>query len=494
VHASARAAAAAVSLSRPRAVHKAAHLKNISLSGPTDTYCTLSVGRERFSTTMANDGGAHPEWEQAFYFLIGGGINGAGVSLNDRPGTSSSLDNDIASDGSLHMRIWDNRSSPIEGGGKRPLGRLDINLAQLMAEPKSLDAQWLPMKDDDDFSVDLGFVCITARFEGIRVPMNSEEAAEHAAQRSAAAASKILIVEAPLADGEHSIPELANGSYEARMKFARESLAAAAAIAESLSPMTSPRRAQSDGPMTPRGGCDTFLTSRPGTSIIASTPLPPTSAYFASASENWPTPSPRPVAPGYPTDQQKQLQLAQFAQQTLRAFESPPASPSPSDSPAGSPSHADMVAASAASAVPPLFGPQAGLVTAYDVRHAHILQLIPRGAGGRFLCASCNGEGYASAYHCTEGCSPPWNLHEHCLQERAPVSKYAHVDPNGVADPDAPGPPPDMRIDARHPHPLTWSLANSDHSFSCNGCGGGGIGCSWHCRACGFDLHPECMR
>jgi hypothetical protein len=422
-------------------LHKAVHIKNSALSGgASDPYCTLTVGgKQNFRSTVCRDGGGHPEWQQQFLFTL----PAAGDALPAK--------------GQLHIQVFD-----ASVGRDECIGRLDINLAQLLVpenadelptdseangqpayDPAEPDAQWHALAAPRDFSVAQGYLCLTAVFTGTGL-----EQAEKAVRQvrsgvstSVAEAVKAEPVAAPAAapakslkDGEHAIPQLGeNGTAASHGVPAPVDVSAPAAAAPSI--------------------------ASPSASAAASVHA----VTLQHPNPLSPTPAPLPAI-GYPI--------------------SPLAGTRPGTTANGRPMTSSARPRTAAAVEPAVETPTAAeepeLVTAYDIRHPHILQLVPAVSSGRYLCASCAGEGFGTAWRCTQGTE--FTLHEACLQD----SGKAADDEEESSD------LPDMRLDPRHPRPLTWFEEGGD--YVCKGCGGGGSGPVWRCEETKWDLHPGCMR
>lgn len=99
--------------------------------------------------------------------------------------------------------------------------------------------------------------------------------------------------------------------------------------------------------------------------------------------------------------------------------------------------------------------------------HAHLLQLCNLQPQDQTLCNGCKSPLTGLAYRCTP-CN--YYLHKACTQI-----------PNQIHHPS-------------HPHPLVLlpTPAYFTGSFFCDACGRQGTGFSFHCEACEFDLHAPC--
>jgi hypothetical protein len=427
--------------------------------------------------------------------------------------------------------------------------------------------RWLALTDRKDLRATVGWLCISASFKG--KGLEEQEASPSVSASSAAAATTPIAnghaatatEHAEVAkpeEGEHAIPELTDPELIAA---AASKLSAADASAEddaAADPSEEPQSpSQPPAPISevftllhsPKSSAPSIVLSLPnpylhnaatstameGADESASAnntrPIPPPPAdpvtYQSAPGAEWPLPRQTPPAPGYPVSPAPPASSStSLSRPTTRAGANTrsafaaggatatalPLSPTAAGSAAAGKEDAELHAAAAAATLAAELA-QASLVTAYDLRHEHILQLLPRLPSGRFLCASCAGEGTAAVWHCVEaGCG--FELHEQCLQEdtgaandddeekeeeeeEAPAAA-AGAD-HALNDAASPGPArrsaPELRMDRRHAHPLVWrEQLYPSGTYLCGGCGGGGSGGAWHCRSCVFDLHPECMR
>ena len=528
-------------------VHKASHLKNSALFGSgaeSDPFVVLRVGSQVFESLTARKGGAHPKFEQQFVFHIGpkdeatattGGAAAAAGSVVNPASPKASAD-----DGALHVRIYD-RS--LQGG--ECIGRVDLNFVQLLQAsatasaaqaqvapasngyrngnshadvPSATNTRWHAVSAASDLRVQAGWLCITATFKGTGLPSETEasSAAEHAQTDAPVESSK---AKQKLADGEYKV----NFNEAPPASAADEAAAAAAAgpsnpVANGSSDASSTLSESSSSPLArssllpPLFPISAMLEAPPAAPIVLTlpnphleaVPLPPpadaASAYYQSPAAGWPTPKPNPPAPGYSAPETVSgpplQQLGSPSSRVATAAGERPMSPPAVTASAGG-STTDSASASEDSL-------NLDLITAFDQRHPHILQLQPRVASGRFLCAACAGEGHSSVYHCTQGCS--YAIHEGCLLERVVDSESEDEADAGqqrvkfAATPTSPPRTaggtrkPDMRRDPRHPHPLTWMPTVWHGTYLCGGCGGGGSGPAWQCTSCVWALHLDCCR
>jgi hypothetical protein len=522
-------------------VHKASHLKNIALStagAASSVYAVLSVGGPDgggggsaagkgivHQSVVKRLGGPHPQWEQQFLFWLG---------QEGPEGTAPASSATGPHDGSLHVRLHD------RARGDECIGRLDINFVQLLSPsaPQSLPAEqrpmsppaaaprsisndnssrgvtrWLALTDRKDLRATVGWLCISASFKG--KGLEEQEASPSSPVPSAAAATM------PIAEAQQEqSPSQPPTPISEVFTLLHSPKSSAPSIVLTL-----------PNPYLHNAAASAAIEGADESAAANNTrPIPPPPAdpvtYQSAPGAEWPLPRQTPPAPGYPVSPAPPASSSTSSSRpttragaiTHPAFAAGatatvlPLSPSASGSAAAGKEDADLHAAAAAATLAAELA-QSSLVTAYDRRHEHILQLLPRLPAGRFLCASCAGEGTAAVWHCVEaGCG--FELHEQCLQEDAGAAnddddeEKEEEEPAAAAGADhalngaaSPGPSPsrrsapELRMDRRHPHPLVWrEQLYPSGTYLCGGCGGGGSGGAWHCRSCVFDLHPECMR
>jgi hypothetical protein len=467
--------------------------------------------------------GAHPRWEQQFLFELGHAPPNLDAPTPHTCASPSGKPRGITEhDGLLHIRLYD-KAAP-GAGSDVCIGRLDLNIAALLApaapdapapprssspgwsspsSPRSSSSsssgviaggaptisftQWHKVCDARNLRHTAGWLCLTAAFEGTGLA-SAEGVATGVAGSEANGAAKAT---SPVVSGSTT-----------------PSAASAAQVHPVYSLLTSPR--------------SSIIPPRPESALLGEAapgaPQPPpsdaSSLYFAPPRDGWPTPLQPPPAPGYPVPGPVSAARPASAMQMMspRAVAAAAAAaaaaatmgrPQTAAAPATATSlQSSLQSALSAAAADDADPASPALITAFDVRHEHILQLVPRVDKGLFLCASCHGEGRGAAYHCTAGCDD-FDVHEECLRERADGGKDgAEMEEqqedekkycssrggpsraSGAAP--ASGSAPDMRHDGRrrHHHPLTW-LARSvaaDGLYLCGGCGGGGSGPTWHCH------------
>lgn len=502
-------------------LHKAQHLKHTSLSGSSEPFAVLRVGgvggtpQQTFQSIVAKKGGAHPLWEQQFVFQIGAieTIPGAAKLL-----TSTGNESD---DGALHVRLYD-RNSP----NGECIGRVDLNFIQLLAESDrsstvtsheddvTQNTRWHKICDSKNLNEQAGWICITAEFKGTGL---YAELTTTTSTGTTTNADVNTTRPSRSSDGTYVIP---------------------------ASP-TPPTTLSTSTLLFPSS------SSRPSTAtvpLLSPATSNPSSAYYQSPSDAWPTPRLQPPAPGYPivtntatleSGAGTERRPTTAAATAIPSALSPPRTASSSSSsnrksvswPIHAVSFADGTTTStndddksnqnaaiypaASSFDQPVYEPSTNmvsLITSYDIRHpGHILQLQSSALSGKFICVACGLEGYGINWNCIVGCKE-FYLHEGCIIEEEesnvnnniPAMKFETIEGEDEDEAEerviaALSSPsrihrPDMHCDPRHTHPLTFMPSLYEGSYLCNGCGGGGSGPAWHCTACIWDLHPECAR
>jgi hypothetical protein len=119
-----------------------------------------------------------------------------------------------------------------------------------------------------------------------------------------------------------------------------------------------------------------------------------------------------------------------------------------------------------------------------DGRHVHRLRHRRAVYNGEYQCNVCRRERRGPVFHCE---IDNFDLCPDCFIN--PIAGRVLLAPSGV--PVAP------HRDYRHPHPLLWQPVYQNTpsgQFQCDGCGRTGSGMAWHCDACNYDLHSQCLR
>ena len=208
-------------------------------------------------------------------------------------------------------------------------------------------------------------------------------------------------------------------------------------------------------------------------------------AFFGGVAPTEPPPAYQAVDP-YAPQQQPPQQYSSSAAFSPQSYPPPQYSPQPAQAIPAQPAAFFQPPSNAASWPPqpvPIQPQQTIMLPPYgadvkDPRHHHPLrhqQTLYSGMG--YACNLCRRENNGNGFHCGV-CN--FDMCPNCFIRRAvaPVS----------------GAP---TRDVRHQHPLYWERltgAGYRNGFRCDGCGNEGRDQAWHCQACSFDLHAQCLR